>query len=67
VKPEGTVNDHCTALYCITDDLLKAVGHREDAHYGHPVGCPSLVVSIKAAVGIEPTNKGFAVFRREFR
>ena len=23
--------DHCTALYCITDDLLKAVGHREDA------------------------------------
>lgn len=23
--------DHVTALYCITDDLLKAVGHREDA------------------------------------
>lgn len=23
--------DHTTALYCITDDLLKAVGHREDA------------------------------------
>ena len=22
--------DHVTALYCITDDLLKAVGHRED-------------------------------------
>jgi hypothetical protein len=31
VKPEGTVIDHVTALYCITDDLLKAVGHREDA------------------------------------
>ena len=23
--------DHTTALYCITDDLLKAVGHRDDA------------------------------------
>ncbi len=23
--------DHCTALYCITDDLLKAISHREDA------------------------------------
>ena len=23
--------DHVTALYCITDDLLKAVGHREDS------------------------------------
>lgn len=23
--------DHTTALYCIVDDLLKAVGHREDA------------------------------------
>jgi hypothetical protein len=25
------VIDHTTALYCITDDSLKAVGHREDA------------------------------------
>jgi DDE family transposase len=24
------VIDHVTALYCITDDLLKAIGHRED-------------------------------------
>ena len=23
--------DHVTGLYCITDDLLKAVGYREDA------------------------------------
>lgn len=23
--------DHVTALYCITDDLLKVSGHREDA------------------------------------
>jgi hypothetical protein len=23
--------DHTVALYCIVDDLLKAVGHREDA------------------------------------
>lgn len=23
--------DHVTTLYCITDDLLKAIGHREDA------------------------------------
>ena len=22
--------DHTTALYCIVDDLLKAVGHRDD-------------------------------------
>jgi hypothetical protein len=26
----GAVIDHATALYCIVDDLLKAVGHRDD-------------------------------------
>jgi hypothetical protein len=31
VKPEGTVIDHLKALSCITDELLKAVGHSEDA------------------------------------
>jgi hypothetical protein len=30
-KQEGPVIDHTTALYCIVDDLLKAIGHREDA------------------------------------
>ena len=26
--------DHTTALYCIVDDLLKAVGHKDDCRRG---------------------------------
>jgi hypothetical protein len=27
------VIDRATALYCVVEDLLKAVGHRDDARY----------------------------------